>query len=816
MLKTAILIYFTLSAVFLAWHPVHVLKDVVVAPLIFLVPLGLGLSMVRACLKGRLEEQVGGKLPVLLLSLFLGLTGHTVLYQQLERLNLLQPLYPFLYPLTLCGAAYSYYREKELFCIDWSGREWRERAVIITPLVALTYSFYFLKFTRYPLRDIFQETHFMKGAMELAHFHVLNPYTADSYIPLLQVHLGLLQDWYGYDLLASQWILPVLCAVVRYASVHCFFSAVIDSRLTHTIAAGLAVITLQNLFSPTNGDMVFSICLLLMSLLIRGWATLDSFRVVGLGAFSLMGFVVVLYKVSSVQSIGLYWALTLLGVAWYSRVARGASAVVALGVLLCATGVALHPAVALLYLFCALGIVVIYQVMHFGWHHWPETIRVRFLLGVIAVTGTMGVLFGMKVKEVFETKESRPFLNIIAEWILGKEITGAEGMRNTMIEWVRLAPPALFVLCCLLVASWAISARRNSTSKRMGLLGSVKQLGSCLPPAMLFAWVGCLAGLLLSFSGLPYTHRALYFPLVLFCLLVAILSREEIGRYRAEGKRIVLLKYGILVLGYLLVSGRYAYKVPELGGPTTNPYLRELTPYFGLAVIGVFALLACASVARAPWRVTMLILSIVFVGVASDKFAVKSYGYRYSYGDNWSSERPISHYTMVELELADRIRQLPSNTILLSDPYTLSIVEAQTGLNGLYSFSNLGVMREEYREAIKGILRSLEESVAANHIGASETLFPRIMAFLTDYPGASPEVRYVFEHRMPRALIPQEVKNNLLIILNAERTFAWMNGQESYFPERADTAASFDELQIAKAFQVMHNIDNKVLALRLK
>ncbi len=697
MIKTAILIYFALSTVFLVWHPVHVLKDIVVAPLFFLVPLGLGLLMVRACLEERLEERVGGKLPVVLLCLFLGLTGHTILYQQLERLNLLQSFYPFLYPMALCGAAGGYYREKDLFCIDWSSREWRESVVIITPLVALTYSFYFLKFTRYPLRDIFQETHFMKGAMELAHFHVLNPYTADSYIPLLQVHLGLLQDWYGYDLLASQWILPLLCAVVRYASVHCFFSAVTDSRLTHTIAAGLTVITLQNLFSPTNGDMVFSVCLLLMSLLIRGWATLDVFRMVGLGAFSLMGFVVVLYKVSSVQSIGMYWALTLLGVAWYSRRASGASSVVTLGVLLCATGVALHPAVALLYLFCALGIVVIYHVMHFGWPHWPQTIRVRFLLGVITVTGTMGILFGMQVKAVFETKESRPFLNIIAEWILGKEITGAEGMRNTMIEWVRLAPPMLFVLCCLLVASWAISVRRNSPSKKNGLLGLVKQLGSCLPPAMLFAWVGCLAGLLLSFSGLPYTHRALYFPLILFCLLVAILSSEEIGRYRVEGKRVVLFKYGILVVGYLLVSGRYAYKVPDLGGPTANPYLRELTPYFGVATLGACALLACASVARAPWRVTTLVLSIVFVGVASDKFAMKSYGYRYSYGDNWSSERPISHYTMAELELADRIRQLPSNTILLADPYTLSIVEAQTGLNGLYSFANLGVMREEYK-----------------------------------------------------------------------------------------------------------------------
>ena len=808
MIRTLILSYLFLSAVLLVWHPVHVLKDLIVAPLFFIVPLGLGLLIVRACLRWRLEEKVG-KLSVVLLSIFVGLTGHTVLYQQLERFNLLQPLYPLLYPLALCGATIGFYREKELFSIDCLDRKWRTTAVITIPLVAITYSFYFLKFTRYPLRDIFQETHFMKGAMELAHFHILNPYTADSYIPLLQVQLGLLQDWYGYDLLASQWLLPLLCASLRYASLHCFFSAVTDSRLTQTIAAGLSVVTLHSLFSPTNGDMLFSVCLLIIAILIRTRETMLSCTRAGLNALSLMACVVVLYKVSSVQSIGIYWALTVLGVMWYRRTSRVGSPVVAVGALLCATGVALHPAVALLYLFCALGIVVIHQVMHFGWHHWSETIRSRFLIGLIVGTGMTGVMLGLQAKNVFETKESRPAVNIIAEWILGKEITGAEGMRNTMIEWVRLAPPALFLLCCLLLASWAIAVRDTTRSKGTGPLGVALQLGSCLSPTMLFAWVGCLAGLLLSFSGLPYTHRALYFPLVLFCLLMAILVHEEIKRYHLEGKRGILLKYGIFIVGYLLISGRFAYKVSELGGSTTNPYLRELSPFFGLGVLGVSALLASAAMARSHGRVIMLTLAIVFLGVAVDKFAIKTYGYRYSYGDNWSRDRPISHYTTAELELADRIRSLPLNTILLSDPYTLSIVEAQTGLNGLYSFSNLGVMREEYRQAIQVILRLILENVG-------ESPLPQVMAFLTAYPGASPEVRYVLEHRMRRVLSPQEVKQDLVIILNAERTFPWARGENSYFPERSASVASFEKLQIAKDFQVIHNIDNKILALRFK
>lgn len=818
LIRRSILAYLILSSVFLVWHPAHFLKDVMVAPLFVLVPLGLGLSMTRLCLGSLFERRAVARLPVLLISLFVGFTGQTIVYQQLERFDVLQRIYPVLYPLALCVAAFSFYQRKELFRIASSKSDWLANLTIITPLVALAYTFNFLKFSQYPLRDIFQETHFMKGAMELARFHFLNPFTADSYIPLLQVHLGLLQDWYGYDLLASQWILPVLFAVVRYTSLHCFFSAVTDSKLTQTIAGGLAVITLQNLFSSTNGDMLFSVCLVLISLLIRSQADSPPYRMGWLVNVALMAFSMVLYQFSTVQTIGIFWAVTAAGIAWYSRAAPGASAVVAQSILLCATGVVLHPAMALLYLVCSLGIVGIHQVMLSGWPRWSETIQIRLLAGLIVVTGALGVLFGGLLRQGFFASGGGSTLILldVAEWILGREITGAEGLRNTLIEWVRLAPPALFVACAFLATSWVISVWRSKTSTWEGISSLGTKLCVSLPPSMLFAWAGCLAGLLLSFSGLPYFHRALYFPLVLLCLFVAILIREEIARYLAVGKRGILLKYGILLLCYLVISGRYGYKVASLGGPSSIPYIQALSPYFGIAVLGVLGLLGAASVARVPWRVTVLTLSILFVVLASDKFAIKSYGYRYSYGDNWSRERPISHYTVAELELAARIRHLPLNTILLSDPYTLSIIEAQTGLNGLYSFSNLGVMQEEYREGLRRILRCIHDAVMAGDVDASEELLRRVMEFGNAYPGAIPEARYVFENRMARPLNIRELKESLVIILNAERTFPWMDGRESYFPLARDESGSLHEFEIAKVFEIIHNVNGQVLALRLR
>jgi hypothetical protein len=283
-----------------------------------------------------------------------------------------------------------------------------------------------------------------------------------------------------------------------------------------------------------------------------------------------------------------------------------------------------------------------------------------------------------------------------------------------------------------------------------------------------------------------------------------------------EGERAVLLKYGILLLSYLIVGGRYGYKVTELGATSNVSYVQALSPYFGLTILGMVLLLGTAAITRTPWRVVVLILSTLFLGVVNDKFAVKSYGYRYSYGDSWVQGRPISHYTQEELKLAARIQGLPVNTILLSDPYTLAIVQAQTGLNGSYTFSNLGVMREEYRHSLRDILRSIKDCIETHRAGANDEILGHIMQFILQYPGAMPETKFVFQKKLGRDLNVRDVMDGLVIILNTERTFQWMDGKESYFPFTDEESIPIPVEEIAKVFQVIQNVDDKVLALRLK
>jgi hypothetical protein len=71
------------------------------------------------------------------------------------------------------------------------------------------------------------------------------------------------------------------------------------------------------------------------------------------------------------------------------------------------------------------------------------------------------------------------------------------------------------------------------------------------------------------------------------------------------------------------------------------------------------------------------------------------------------------------------------------------------------------------------------------------------------------------ENLMVRPLNIRERKESL-IILNSECTFPWMDGRESYFPLTRDESDSLNEFEIVKVFEILHNVDSKVLALRLR
>lgn len=98
-------------------------------------------------------------------------------------------------------------------------------------------------------------------------------------------------------------------------------------------------------------------------------------------------------------------------------------------------------------------------------------------------------------------KPSARFLGI-AEWLLGKSITGAEGSRNAAIEWVRLAPPIVHLVGTVLLGAAAVRRVPMVARLKSGAVPTSVQ-DSAFQPILLFAWLILMLILFPSLSGFP-------------------------------------------------------------------------------------------------------------------------------------------------------------------------------------------------------------------------------------------------------------------------------------------------------------------------
>jgi hypothetical protein len=363
---------------------------------------------------------------------------------------------------------------------------------------------------------------------------------------------------------------------------------------------------------------------------------------------------------------------------------------------------------------------------------------------------------------------------------LGKTITGAEGSRNAVIEWVRLTPPILHVTALVLIASacrrWYVSFSRSERSA-----AALSRPDADTAKIVLFAWLVMALILLPSLGGLPYFHRVMYFAALMVCLLVAVLTESEVGFLRARTYLPVLGTTGFIV-GLFFIVLCLVYGVPDVGGNGRSPYLRRLWPFLLFAFAGVLVVWLTAVLSRERIRIVRLLIGSLLLAVLSDKIAIVTYGYQYSYGGTFPQGRAISHYTVEEIRFAQEFTSWPPQTLLLSDPYTLSILQAMTGLNGAVTFSNLGVMEKWYRDRLQSALSCLYGPALRLDCEGPSGFLAHVEGFLREFPGAWPEARYVIERRLGATVDHEAVRKDVVVILNRQRTLSWIAGTDRYFP----------------------------------
>jgi hypothetical protein len=291
-----------------------------------------------------------------------------------------------------------------------------------------------------------------------------------------------------------------------------------------------------------------------------------------------------------------------------------------------------------------------------------------------------------------------------------------------------------------------------------------------------------VALLLPSLGGLPYLHRVMYFAVLMVCLLVALLAESQLSSLSGRTHLSVIAISGSLV-GLFFVILCLVYGAPDVGGNGRSPYLRRLSPFVLLGFAGVLVTWLAAVVSRQRIRIVGLLIGTLMLTVVTDKAAVVTYGYQYAYGGTFPQGRPISHYTVEEIEFAQQASSWPPQTVLLSDPYTLSIVQALTGLNAVVTFSNLGVMEPWYRDRLQSTLSCLYNPPLHADCEGPSALLAHVESFLTEFPGAWPEARYVLERRLGRTLNHEALRHDLVIVVNRQRTLSWVTGKDRYFPD---------------------------------
>ncbi|TAL24897.1 MAG: hypothetical protein EPN94_06375 [Nitrospirae bacterium] len=835
-----IILYYALTSVFFFYRADSFAKDILIAPLYFLVPTGFGLflfSLFRTHTK--LVGFIGG-LRLILISAFLGFSLITLGYTELNNRDMLaalfSPVYLMFYMLSMAG----FYRTRELLT-DTGTRQAAGSVLLISPVLALAYYFNYIYFSPFPLRDIFMETHFMKGALEFSKYNILNIATGNTYMPILQVASGLLHRFYGFDLINGQWILPAYLCVFISLCYYCFLSSFISDRLTLNVSMGLAAGLVSICFSMTNNTFITGLALVFFSMLVS--LNKDKSRAIPLFAelVALAALSLIFYKLRRTPSFDgtilpyLLVFLAFLLAASYLNALRILSYAVIVLVLYIAPPYHRAASLYMPLMLVLYGIYFVFFRMEIKNGTAVKKLFMKKLFFYSLLIPVLGIGLGYIILKFQPSIFGRlvDLLNPVSMSIVGERISENEGLKAVTAEWLRFMPFAVHGLLILLAAGLFLK-RRDSRTMRL--------VEYDMSP-LLFVLVSFLLVMVFYYSPLPRIHRLLPFPSLLFIGLAALLLKNYCEGYSLTGRqpaRTLIIPAAMLI--YTLAA-QVLYRIPMKDGDI-SAYVKALSPLTGILIALMLIAFVTLFFVRRKTKPIALVLALVliFSGVMIDKFNIMAKIYFNSYGPELPASGVIAHYTGLELKTAEDLGDMLDSpkAILFSDPFTLGIFEARTGINGYYTFENLGqFMLPVYVKDIRATLREAfpqDKADKAFDPGKAGRIIERLDDFARRYKGAMPEARYAL-HRLTG--LPKDhgadgdelgwghddFISNIIWILN-EKTVIWAwsdedgstfpNGEVGYYPMNAAFSDEYLKRYVFPYFEVLLNSRNKVLVLRLK
>ncbi|MHB0768701.1 hypothetical protein [Bradyrhizobium sp. 5.13L] len=579
--------------------------------------------------------------------------------------------------------------------------------ILSIPIALMTWWWSFGAFSSFPYADIGADVHWMKTAQEYADGGVINPYAAQSYVDLRSAVAGALAGTLGLDLLRFSWTYR-LCSILffllaSYAFVQGFYptsqrkwiafffaatsnAAVLMTNGSLAVASSVVFlgVLIGNAQHGTNGGSTRSALLLTVSAgttLLLAFAFNNNTLVL---ALLLAG----LFLLRMLSGTGRYGGAIFLGCIWPATL------------LLAHRGSYLFVPTVLVGWLLYLAVVRMISV-------WPASsiAGLRFLSFVMPpiILGVVVCVAGMRFGYIAPMSANDTFSSI-TELILGRRIQGGEelflgsGPLVATIELGRAIGP-LFSICVTLGVAWWWMTRpvRRDAS---GAIGSQPEGFVTL----VWSWIGGCGMSLAVLSGFPFLYRTSAIILSLFAITATEVFCQLLIDFRPSRYRRVLVATTVTLLATVLVVLVYAF-----AWRTDLPFARYQTFLRPMEISGVALLITLALLTpiQSQRVYTYALVGIVGLGMAVDKVGLSGIIRSYSYGAIPDRTAVVSHYNAEELELARWLRENLQNGVILSDPYTLGIVQAVTGAPAVYLFSNLDTVNETVANRAKSVVRTI-------------------------------------------------------------------------------------------------------------
>jgi hypothetical protein len=678
-----------------------IVSTILAAPLYYLLPLGCGLLATQplAAFVTRTQRAFLAYLCGLVL-----ICAVMVIREQARPEHI--SIHFFSLPLLVAAMA-GFAVGHRFFRWNKAARSLAQDFLIVLPVFASGWIIRFGIFSDYPITDLFQATHLMKGAQEFGRFDILNPFTADSYVPAIQVMEGLLVRYFAFDGLLAVWIVPLFAAIPKFLACRAIFQSVLRTRESTLFATAVTVCFLSVL-TPTNGDLAALGSLLLFSL---AASTMTAGRGPGAPWTLFTGLAALAVGFFATRSAPLVYllacaALCLLPLA-RPRLPMSLVAVALLIVVL----TPLHRS-TLAFIPLALLLGVLLPVLNAWLGRQRASARiVGSAVGVLtAIAGawTIGLLAWIVVHPDQDMREARLY-----DWLLdvllgatasGSNVVVGAGPKVALFELGRVMSPSFAVLAGICVTLGFLQAVRWPVLARGAGWTATRE--------SLVAWglAVTLGGVLLT--GVPFVYRSGFLVIVLLAIALAAAFDAF-----AEAKAKLLYRAVLLIAAtYVVAVIPLAYRCGAITRCIAPEYVELVSPFvlglgtvvFIAAAFGVFFAHG-GRVFRYATKAVIVLLFALEIGINRAYFMPYAYGAKLP-GD----QKAVSHLSRGEIALAAELRNLKNPVVLISDPFTMANLRALTGLNSVVTYANLDTLSAIGGTRLRKWLRDTIESDAAS------------------------------------------------------------------------------------------------------